>query len=448
MTRHGGSSRLHNTGMDTFWVELTLVVVAILVNGFFSGSEIALVSSRIGRLMQLRAKGVSGASAAFKLKESPETFLATIQIAITLVGALASVVGGAAAAEELSPWLARLPIPGAATWAGPVALGLVIVVITYFSLILGELTPKALALRSPERLACFVAPVIAAISRSGGRLVALLTISTNAVLRMLGQGTATQSPFVSEEDVKYLLREGAAKGVFEKVEEELVHSVFEFADTTVREIMVPRINVLALDVDTPSDKVLARVAEIGKSRIPVYRASLEHPVGIVTIKDLFRAVAAGRAINLTELARPPLFMPETARVSALLREFQRGRQNVALVVDEYGGLVGLVTIEDVLEEIVGEIREEDEATPSYVSRLSDGSYFADASAPLGAIRDAFRASLPDSPDYTTLAGFMLHALETVPRQGASVTAGGYRWTVVEMAGPRIRKVRVERSARA
>jgi len=430
--------------MDTLWIELTLVVVAILANGFFAGSEIALVSSRIGRLAQLRGQGVLGASGAIKLKESPETFLATIQIAITLVGALASAVGGAAAAEQLTPWLAGLPLPGAPVWAEPVALGLVIVLITYFSLIFGELTPKALALRNPERLACFAAPVIAGISRTASGLVTFLTLSTNVVLRLLGQGATKESIFVSEEDVKYLLREGAAKGVFEKVEEELVHNVFEFADTTVREIMVPRVNVLGLVVDAPPDQVLRRVAEIGKSRIPVYRGSLEHLVGIVTIKDLFRAVAFGRPVDLAELARPPLFVPESARISALLREFQRVRQNIAVVVDEYGGLVGLVTIEDVLEEIVGEIREEDEATPSYMTRLPDGSYLVDAAAPLEEVREALAADLPESQDYTTLAGFMLHALQTVPTRGASVTAGGYRWTVVEMSGPRIRKVRAER----
>ncbi len=434
--------------METPWIELTLVIVAILANGFFAGSEIALVSARISRLAQLRAERVPGASAAIKLKESPEIYLATIQIAITLVGALASVVGGAAAAEQLGPWFSALPLPGAPAWGEPVALGLVIVGITYFSLILGELTPKAVALHHPERLACVAAPLISAISQAASGLVTFLTLSTNAVLRLFGQGTTQGSPFVSEEDVKYLLREGAAKGVFEKVEEELVHNVFEFADTTVREIMVPRVNVLGLDVDAPPDEVLRRVAEIGKSRIPLYRGSLEHPVGVVTIKDLFRTVAASRPINLAELTRAALFVPETARISALLREFQRARQNIALVVDEYGGLAGLVTIEDVLEEIVGEIREEDEATPSYASRLPDGSYLVNAAAPLGDVRETLAAALPDSPEYTTLAGFMLHALQTVPTQGASVTAGGYRWTVVEMTGPRIRKIKAERWPRA
>jgi putative hemolysin len=430
--------------MDTMWLELTLITVAIAANGIFAGSEITLVAARISRLVQLRGEGVPGAAAAVRLKESPETFLATIQIAITLVGALASAVGGAAAAERLGPWLAGLPIPGAPGWGEPAALGLVIIVITYFSLVFGELMPKALALRNPELLACYAAPLIAAISRAASGLVSFLTLSTNVVLRLLGQGGTTQSPFVSEEDVKYLLREGAAKGVFEKVEEELVHSVFEFADTTVREIMVPRVNVLALDSDTPPEEILRRAAEIGKSRIPVHRGSLDNLVGAVSIKDLFRAVAFGRPVSLAELTRPPLFVPESARISAMLREFQRARQEIALVVDEYGGMVGLVTIEDVLEEIVGEIRSEDETAPAYFTRLPDGAYLADGAAPLDELRAALGADLPESPEYTTLAGFMLDALQAVPKRSASVTAGGYRWTVVEMSGPRISKVRAER----
>ena len=202
--------------MDSVWIEVVLVVVAIIVNGFFSGSEIALVSARVARLEELRRAGTRGAGAALALKESPESFLATIQIAITLVGALASAVGGAAAIARLTPILAALPLPGATVWAQPVALGLVILVITYLSLVLGELTPKAIALRSPERLSCFVAPVIARLSRAAGWLVAVLTASTRVLLRVLGQGGMEQSPFISEEEVRYLVREGVAKGVFHK----------------------------------------------------------------------------------------------------------------------------------------------------------------------------------------------------------------------------------------
>jgi len=251
--------------METIWLELVLIAVAILANGFFAGSEIALVSSRISRLAQLRQEATTGAAKAMSLKERPEAFLATIQIAITAVGTLASAVGGAAAVEALTPWLAGLGLPGAKEWAGPVALGIVVLLITYVSLVIGELAPKAVALRNPERIACLVAPAVFWLSRISSAVVRALTASTNAVLRVLGQGTAQESPFTSEEEVRYLVRQGAAKGIFEKVEEELVHNVFEFADTTVREIMTPRPHIQGLDMATPAEEVLRRAVAIGHS---------------------------------------------------------------------------------------------------------------------------------------------------------------------------------------
>jgi magnesium and cobalt exporter, CNNM family len=231
--------------MDSVSIEIVLIAIGILANGFFAGSEFALVSSRISRLAELREEAVRGAAAAMRLKEKPEAFLATIQIAITAVGTLASAVGGATAVEALTPRLAQL---GLGTWAQPLALGLVIVAITYVSLVVGELAPKAIALRDPERVACLVARPIEWLSRASAAMVGILTVSTNGLLRLLGQGSTQQSPFISEEEVRYLVREGAAKGIFEKVEEELVHNVFEFADTTVREVMTPRHAIRGLEV--------------------------------------------------------------------------------------------------------------------------------------------------------------------------------------------------------
>jgi putative hemolysin len=430
--------------METaLWIELLLIAVAILANGLFAGSEIALVSARVSRLADMRQKGVRGAAAAFSLKDSPEAFLATIQIVITLVGALASAVGGAAAVARLTPVLERTPLPGASTWAEPVALGIVILVIAYCSLVIGELTPKALALRNPERLACAMAPLVTWLTKAFAGVVGLLIVSTNLVLRLLWLEKAQGSPFISEEEVKYLVREGAAKGVFEKVEEELVRNVFEFADTTVREIMVPRRNILGLDITAPAAEILKRAAQIARSQIPVYRESIEHTIGVVTVKDLFRLAAEGKPIVLSEIMRPPVFVPESVRISTVLRDFQRHRQYLAVVVDEYGGIVGLVTIEDVLEEIVGEIREEGEPTPSYLTRLADGTHVVDATAPLRDVREALGVTIRDSPDYTTIAGFILHMLQSVPTPGASVSIGGYVWTVVDMDGPRITKVKVQ-----
>lgn len=258
--------------METIWLEMVLIVVAILANGFFAGSELALVAARQARLTRLRDESVRGAAAALSLKRDPETVLATIQIAITLVGTLASAVGGATAIEALMPWLEGLPVRGARRWAEPVALGLVILAITYVSLILGELVPKALALRNPERVACHVPGLIHALVRAAAWPGRLLTLSTRAVLVLLGQRDAPTAPLVSEDEVKSLVREGVAHGVFEDREGELVHRVFQFTDTSVRAVMVPRPAILALDLDTPPGEVLSQAVAHGRTRFPVVRA--------------------------------------------------------------------------------------------------------------------------------------------------------------------------------
>lgn len=423
-------------------IEVALIVVGIFLNGFFAAAEIALVAARVSRLKALRAP-LAGVAAALRLKESPDTFLATVQIGITLVGTLASAVGGATAVEALTPVLARLGVGQAAR---PLALAVVVLAITYATLVIGELAPKAIGLRDPERLAARVARPILWLSRVSGPVVKALIFSTNVILRVLGLGRPSASPFISEEEVRYLVREGTAAGVFEKTEEELVHNVFEFADTTVREVMVPRPRIRGLAVATPPEEIPRALAAIGHSRVVVYEHDIIHPVGVLFMKDVFRAMAEGRPIVLSELLRPPLFVPEATKISAVLRQFQQLREQMALVVDEYGTLVGLITIEDIVEEIVGEIRERGEPeAPALITRLSDGSWLADGLAPVDALQAAGIPVEP-SPDYTTAAGFVMHALGAVPTAGATVGSGGYRWTVVETDGVRIRKIKVTRES--
>lgn len=430
--------------MDGIWIEVILIGVSIIANGFFAGSELALVAARSSRLAELRAQGVSGAAAAEALKRDPEHFLATLQIAITLVGTLASAVGGAAAVAALQPWLASLGLPGAPRWSGPVALGSVVLLITFFSLVLGELTPKALALRNPEAWASLVARPVAWLVRALDAPGRMLTWSTRIVLTLIGQRDTPPAPLVSEEEVKYLVREGASQGVFETQESDLVHRVFQFTDTAVRHVMVPRPNIRALDITTPPEEVLKRAAELGHTRLPVHRGTLEETVGVVVIKDLFRCAAEGTTPVVEQLLHAPIFVPESTQVSDVLRTFQRSRLHLALVVDEYGQVVGLVTTEDLLEEIVGEIRDErDSPRLESVTRLPDGSYVIDGTATIRDLREQIGLPLDDSPDYQTLAGFILHRLGVVPRPGATLHAAGHRWTVVDMEGPRIMKVKAE-----
>jgi putative hemolysin len=428
--------------MDSIWVEIVLIGVSILANAFFAGSEIALVSARPSRLGQLRAQGVRGAETAERLKRDPDALLATIQIAITVVGTLASAVGGAAGAEALTPWLQDLGLPGG--WARTLSLSLVVLVIAFVSLVVGELTPKAVALRDPERGAAIVARPIARLMRLLAGPGRVLTWSTRLILAAIGQSRAPVTQMVSEEEVKYLVREGTTQGVFEAGERDLVNRVFQFTDTPVRLVMVPRPNILGLELDTPPAEMLDRAARLGHARLPVFRGSIEDTVGVVVIKDLFRCAALQQPVNLERLMHPPLFVPESAPVSAVLRQFQSSRLQLALVVDEYGQVAGLVTTEDLLEEIVGEIRDEGENSRlSSVSRLPGGSYMIDGTATIRDLREQVGLPIPDSPDYQTIAGFLLHRLGTVPRPGTVTTAGGYRFTIIEMDGPRIMKVRAE-----
>jgi putative hemolysin len=433
--------------LPPLWVEILLVGVLILFNGFFAASEIALISARRSRIQQLAGEGNARAQRVAALQADPDRYLATVQIGITFVGTLASAVGGAAAVRALSPALRTLPVPGIAAVAEPAALAVVVLCITYATLILGELVPKSLGLRHAVRLALAVSGVIERLARTTSILVRLLTESNRFVLRLLGQKGAEERAFVSEEEVKHMLQEGREQGVFDKTEEELIHSVFEFTEVTVKEVMIPRPRIQAVDVEMPVAELLAFIVETGKSRYPVYRGSLDEVLGILYDKDLFRLLAEQKPIVLTEILRPAYFTPETVRVSELLKLMQRRRMPMALVVDEYGGVEGLVTVEDVIEEIVGEIEDESDHEVRPVQRLKDGSYIVDASISIHDLTDQHQLEFPESSDYETLAGFVLTQLKRVPRGGEIVTYKNWRLTIVDMDGRRIARVKIEPAGR-
>ncbi|MFB3819955.1 MAG: hemolysin family protein [Candidatus Methylomirabilales bacterium] len=424
------------------WLEALLIGVLILVNGFFAGSEIALVSARRSRIQQLAEGGDPHARRVARLQQDPDRFLATVQVGVTFVGTFASAVGGAAAVRALSPLLEDLPVVG--PFAEVIALALVVLVITYVSLILGELVPKSLALRHAVRFALAVAGIVETISRVTSPLVRLLTASNRLVLRLLGQQGAEARAFVSEEEVKHMLQEGREQGVFDQTEQELIHSVFEFTESSVKDVMVPRPRILAIDIDMPVEPMLAFINETGKSRYPVYRGSLDEIVGILYDRDLFRLLTEKKPIVLAEILRPAYFAPETARVSRLLKLMQRRRMPMALIVDEYGGVEGLITIEDLIEEIVGEIEDEADREQLPVQRLRDGSYIVDASINIHDLADHYHLSFPPSTEYETLAGFVLSQLQRVPRGGEIVSFEDWRLTIVDMDGRRIARVKVER----
>jgi putative hemolysin len=425
------------------WLEAILITVLILLNGFFSGSEIALISARRSRIQQLAKDGDARAQRVVAMREDPDRFLATVQVGVTFVGTLASAVGGVAAVRALSPMIGNIPLPLPPAFAEPIALGIVVVSITYATLILGELVPKSLALRNAVPLALSVSGPLDSLARAASPVVRLLTASNRFVLRLLGQKGAAQRAFISEEEVKYMVEEGREQGVFDQTEQDLIHSVFEFTEASVKDVMIPRPRIHAIDVETPVDEVLAHIVETGKSRYPVYRNSLDEVLGILYDKDLFRLLAEKKPITLAQVVRPAFFTPETTRVSRLLKSMQRRRMPMALVVDEYGGVEGLVTIEDLIEEIVGEIEDETDRDDQAVRRLRDGSYIVDASVSIHDLADQHNLIFPESSEYETLAGFVITQLQRMPRGGEIVTYEGWRLTIVDMDGRRIARVKIE-----
>jgi len=421
--------------------ELLIIVTLILINGLLAGTEIAVLSVRRPVLMSQAEEGDLRAKAVLRLLDNTNAFLSTIQVGITLVGILAGAFGGAEVVRRLSPLLARLPIPGAETYAPPVAFGLVVAGITYLTLVLGELAPKRLALTYPERLSKLMATPMRYLSSITRPAVWLLTRSTDIVLRPFGIRQRYQQT-VTEEVVRYLVSEGARTGVFVPAESQIVERIFRFADESVRDVMRPRPDIVALDIDQPVGEIRETVLATGFSRIPVYRDELSNVVGILHAKDL---LGKDDSTHLKSLLREALFVPETTSLLAMLQTFQTTRSHMAIVINEFGGTEGLVTLEDVLEEIVGEIRDEyDVEEPAVVPR-EDGSLLVDGSLSLVDLKEVLGVEYiegEETKEFHTLGGLLMAMLRRVPREGDKVESSNYVFEVVDMDGLRVDKVLV------
>ena len=432
-----------------FWLEAGLIFILILANGFFAASEIAVITMRKSRIDALVEKGVKCAAVIARLKNDPDRFLATVQIGVTLVATLASAIGGAAAISYLEPQIASLPFTLAARWSEAIALLIVVLPISYLSLVIGELVPKSLALRYSEQIACFVARPIELLARVTAVIVKALTASSNAVLRLLGGKDVEGASFISVDEVKSLIREGAAKGIFNETEEELIHSVFEFADTPVKAVMIPRTEIHAIEAGAPLAEVAKSFVESGFSRIPVYEGELDKIIGILYNKDVFKALQEKSDFRIRDHLHPAFFVPSSLPISELLKQLQRRHLAMALVVNEFGEVEGLATLEDLVEEIVGEIRDEyDREERGPVERLPDGSMVIKGSALLKDLKTDFELPFDESSEYHTLAGFMLAKLKRIPRGGEWVEENGYKLTIVDMEGRRILKIKLESTAAA
>jgi len=426
--------------------ELFIILALILANGFFSGAEMAIVASRRGRLRQLADEGDTAAAKALELAASPDRFLPTVQIGITLVGTLAAAYGGDRVVDKLAGWIRATAPAQIASMAETIALTAFVGLLSYFTLVLGELVPKRLALRSAEPIARIVAPVMMAVAVIAKPLVWLMGVSTSAVLFLL-RAHRQQGPSVSVDDIEHLLETGRAEGVLEAVEQAVATEALRLGERTVRDIMRPRIDIDALDIATPSEQLLGAVAMAGYSRLPVYEGSLDQILGYLSIKDVLRQNWMGWPIELPKLLHRPLFVPESMTLDRLLELFQKERNQLAIVLDEYGGTEGLVTLEDILEELVGEIHDEhqEDGSQELVER-DDGSWLVDGGMSIDDFGERFGIKTDgESRDYSTIAGLVLSLLERIPSVGDTTAWRDFSIEVVDMDGRRIDRLLIRRS---
>jgi len=428
--------------VDTVLVEILVIVLTIVLNGFFACSEFAIISIRKSRVAQLVDEGDNRAQLIEVLQQDPHRLLALVQVGVTVTGATASTMGGIIAVDYLRPWFQSTGIGVLAHAAEPVAVTGMVVIISYLLLILGELVPKAIGLQYADAIALRVARPISVLARVASALVTLLTVSSKAVMRLL-RIQANREPFISREEVQHIVAEGHESGVFSETEHEYIRNVFEFTHTCVREVMVPRTRMVALDLSTPPEQVVATLRENMYSRYPVYRGSIEEIAGVVHGKDILGRLVAGEQLDLAAIMLPPVFVPEGKKVNELLKEMQHTRNQMVLVVDEYGGLSGLVTTEDLIEELVGEIEDEhDVGEQPTIMRLEDGSLMVDGLLSVFDLADALEIKLDEELPFETVAGMILQELGRFPLRGETVEWHGYRFLCEEVTQTAVLKVRV------
>lgn len=424
-------------------LDILVILVLILVNGVLSMSEIAVISARKERLQQWAESGNVKARAALKLANSPNLFLATVQVGITLIGVLSGVFGGYKIANNLAEWL-RL-VPALAPYSQTLALGMVVLAMSFLSLLIGELVPKRLALDNPERIASFVSPAMRFLAVIASPAVRFLSASTDLVMRVIGMRPSPQPP-ITEEEIKLLISQGTVAGVFEEAEQEMVERVFRLGDRRVGVLMSPRKRVIWLDLNDPPEKHRRVITKSIHSRFPVCQGRLNNILGIVHVRDLLVRSLIGRPFDLKAALQQPLFVLETMPVPKVLELFKESGTDMAMVIDEYGTIEGLVTLKDILEAVVGDLPSVDERDESKVVQREDGSWLVDGLLPVDELKEMFHIKLlPEEKDgdYQTLGGFIMTHLKRIPSAGDRFEYCGLSFEILDMDGHRVDKVLIE-----
>jgi putative hemolysin len=428
--------------MDGITFEIIFIVVLLIANGLFSMSEMAVVSARKARLQKRAADGDKGAQAALELVANPGYFLSTVQIGITLVGILAGAFGGATIAEKFAPQLKG--IPAIEPYADNISFGLVVLVITYFSLVIGELIPKRLALHSPDKIAAAVAAPMKRLSALTSPLVRLLEGSTSGLLRLFGLRESSDPP-VTEDEIKVMIEQGIRAGVFQEAERDLIERTFHLGDRTVSELMVPRPDVIFLDLDDPPEIIKEVISNNRLSRYPVIQGAVDNVVGVVRAKDLLANEFSNQPFDLKAAMAPALYLPDKMPAFKAIEMFKSSKRHMAVVIDEHGGVEGVVTVNDILDALVGDIPSLDEQEEQSVVRREDGSFLLDGALSISQLKRTLHLKrLPGEGDgsFQTLGGFLMMQLGRVPAVADHVEVGGWRFEVMDMDRRRVDKVLV------
>ncbi|MHC0064984.1 hemolysin family protein [Nostoc sp. UIC 10890] len=428
--------------MSSITFEILIILVLIIANGVFSMSEMAIVSARKVRLQQLANQGDVKAKAALKLAESPNHFLSTVQVGISLIGILTGAFGGATIANRLAVYVRLIPL--LAPYSEPLSFGIVVLIITYLSLIIGELVPKRLALNNPERIASIVAIPMRALSAIASPMVYLLSASTDLILRLLGI-TASTEPQVTEEEIKILIEQGTEAGTFEEAEQDMVERVFRLGDRPVSYLMTPRPDIVWLDLDDSAEENRQKMVDSAYSRYPVCQGGLDNVLGVIPVTDLLARSFRGEPLDLTIGLRQPVFVPESTRGLKVLELFKQTITHMALVVDEYGVIQGLVTLNDIMSEIVGDVPSTDGQDQPQAVQREDGSWLLDGMLPVEEFLELFGMEEWESDErgsYQTLGGFVITHLGRIPAAADHFEWQGMRIEVMDMDGNRVDKVLV------
>ncbi|MCE1253753.1 MAG: hemolysin family protein [Anaerolineae bacterium] len=428
--------------MSGISTEIFIILALIAVNGLFSLSEMAIVSAKKSRLQQRAEDGDAGAVSALALAENPNRFLSTVQVGITLIGILSGAFGGATIAEKISASLTQVPV--LAPYSDSLSVGIVVVIITFLSIVIGELVPKRIALNNAEKIAVVVSPLMSGISFIATPLVALFSATTNLVLRLMGIQPSTE-PDVTEDDLKSMLEEGTLAGVFEESEHDMVERIFRLGDRSVSMLMTPRTEIVFIDVDDSFEEIAETISTYSFSRFPVISETSDNVIGIIRARDFLLQQGYPAFGDLRSILLQPIFVPESAMSLTVLERFKSTGIEMAIVVDEYGGVLGLVTLTDVLEAIVGDVATPHGVIDSEAVQREDGSWLFDGLIQVDELKEYLDVKeLPDEGDrnYETLSGLIMSQLGRVPIVGDYFAWDRFKFEVVDMDGRRVDKVLV------